>query len=120
MIGANKLRPCKIYNSNSIFNSSIIGGCCNTIQYSSHSSIVAGACNSIIGVSDSNYECSPNYNTILGGCCNTIYKSDYSSIIGGGSNQICGYVRISDIKIPYKTIRFKINKENILLRYDHL
>ena len=80
-----------IYNSNSIFNSSIIGGCCNTIQYSSHSSIVAGACNSIIGVSDINYECSPNYNTILGGCCNTIYKSDYSSIIGGGSNQICGY-----------------------------
>ena len=60
--------------ANSIFNSSIIGGCCNTIQYSSHSSIVAGACNSIIGVSDSKYNCSPNYNTILGGCCNKIYN----------------------------------------------
>jgi len=78
-------------DANSIFNSSIIGGCYNTIQYSSHSSIVGGACNSIIGISDSVYDCSPNYNTILGGCCNTICKSDYSSIIGGGSNAIIGY-----------------------------
>lgn len=75
------------------YNSTIVGGSANKIEYANYSAILGGDSNSLSGnnsyiLGGSKNITSGNYNLIGGGELNKISNSNFSSILGGTKNTI--------------------------------